>query len=245
MRRLSWLDSLVYGFQHRWETNPQYRAAVSGVVGLLTILMLCACLGVLTTVANATLAGFGAGSSGGVLVSSDTGTGKLAAGQKFPTATPPNVPPGSLAGGSPIPDSQTPKPGPTEAPTPTDTPTATPCTSNCGGGGGGGGGGCDGSVTGSWSPSTWRAGQVAYVNVHTTCPNIGINIIVNYAGGGTQLNGGSGMTDGSGNYSWQVSNPSNVVLPGCTRGTTAHVVVQAGFLNGGDVKSLTLNPPCG
>ncbi len=123
MRRLSWLDSLVYGFQHRWETNPQYRAAVSGVVGLLTILMLCACLGVLTTVANATLAGFGAGSSGGVLVSTDTGTGKLAAGQKFPTATPPTLPAGALAAGA-IPNSQTPKPGPTEAPTPTDTPTA-------------------------------------------------------------------------------------------------------------------------
>src|SRR5512146_1635886 len=41
MGRRSWLDSIVYRFQHHWETNPQYRAAVSGVVGLVLILSLC------------------------------------------------------------------------------------------------------------------------------------------------------------------------------------------------------------
>ena len=204
MRRLSWLDSLVYGFQHRWETNPQYRAAVSGVVGLLTILMLCACLGVLTTVANATLAGFGAGSSGGVLVSSDTGTGKLAAGQKFPTATPPSLPAGALAAGA-IPNSQTPKPGPTEAPTPTDTPTATPCTSNCGGGGGGGGGGGNaGTVSGSASPTPWVHGQTGVIHAHTSAGNVGIAIILQYANGVTQTYEPAGQTDGAGNFTYSV-----------------------------------------
>src|SRR5262249_11233500 len=152
--------------------SPQYRAAVSGAVGLLTILVICACLGILTTAANTALAGFGASSGGGALTSSDTGTGKLAAGRTFPTSTPATVPAGSL-GNTSIPKSQTPLPAPTDAPTPTDGPTATPCTGTCGGGGGGGG--CDGSVTASWSPGTWRAGQGASVNVHTTCPSIGIN----------------------------------------------------------------------
>src|SRR5258708_6426330 len=94
-RRISWLDNLVYGFQHRWETNPQYRAAASGVAGVAMILVLCACLGILTTAANAALAGFGVGNGNGLLGTNDTGTGKLAAGQKFPTPTPPPLPPPS------------------------------------------------------------------------------------------------------------------------------------------------------
>jgi hypothetical protein len=231
MRRLSWLDSLVYGFQHRWETNPQYRAAASGVVGLLTILVLCACLGILTTVANATLAGFGAGSTGGVLVSTDTGTGKLAAGHTFPTATPPAVPAGALVGGA-IPNSQTPKPGPTDAPTPTDTPTATPCTSNCSGGGAGG---CNGNVSGSGSPSTWVSGQSATVNVHTSCPNIPINIIISFPSGATILNDGQGQTDGSGNYSF------GFTVPQAGNGQ-AHALVQAGYSSG--LKNFDIYQPC-
>jgi hypothetical protein len=169
---------------------------------LLTILMLCACLGVLTTVANATLAGFGAGSSGGVLVSTDTGTGKLAAGQKFPTAPPPTLPAGALAAGA-IPNSQTPKPGPTEAPTPTDTPTATPCTGNCGGGGGGGGGNA-GTVSGSASPTPWVHGQTGVIHAHTSAGNVGIAIILQYANGVTQTYEPAGQTDGAGNFTYSV-----------------------------------------
>src|SRR5260370_14651341 len=95
------------------------------------VLVLCACLGVLTTAANAALAGFGVGTGTGLLGTNDTGTGKLAAGQKFPTATPPTLPPGSVAGGT-IPNSQTPKPGPTATPT---QPEATPTQPGRGGGG--------------------------------------------------------------------------------------------------------------
>src|SRR5258708_9652521 len=94
-RRISWVDNLVYRFQHRWETNPQYRAAASGVAGVAMILVLCACLGILTTAANAALAGFGVGDGNGLLGTNDTRTGQLAAGQEIPTATPPTPPPRS------------------------------------------------------------------------------------------------------------------------------------------------------
>jgi hypothetical protein len=200
-RRISWLDSLVYGFQHRWETNPQYRAAASGVAGLAMILVLCACLGILTTAANAALAGFGVGSGNGLLSTNDTGTGKLAAGHTFPTATPPTVPAGALASGGAIPNSQTPKPGPTEAPTPTDTPTAAPCTSNCGGGGGGGN---SGTVSGSASPTPWVHGQTGFIHAHTSAGNVGIAIILLYANGVTQTYEPAGQTDGAGNFTFSV-----------------------------------------
>src|SRR5258707_5770693 len=96
-QRISWLDSLVYGFQHRWETNPQYRAAVSGVAGLAMVLVLCACLGVLTTAANAALAGFGVGGGNGLLHTNDTGTGQLAAGREIPPSAPPALAPPALS----------------------------------------------------------------------------------------------------------------------------------------------------
>src|SRR5262249_45066246 len=156
MRRLSWLDSLVYGFQHRWETNTQYRAAISGAVGLVAILLLCACLGILTVAANTAVAGFWVVNPGGGLGSSGTGTGKLAAGRTFPTSTPATVPAGALAA-SPIANSQTPLPSPTDAPSPTAQPTATQCAGSCGGGGGGGG--SPGTVSGSASPTPWLHGQ--------------------------------------------------------------------------------------
>ena len=35
------LDHLIHRFQHRWETNPQFRAAMSGVLGLSLIIFLC------------------------------------------------------------------------------------------------------------------------------------------------------------------------------------------------------------
>ena len=38
----TWLDLVVRRFQDRWETDPQYRALVSGVVGLVLVITLCA-----------------------------------------------------------------------------------------------------------------------------------------------------------------------------------------------------------
>lgn len=148
MGRRSWLDSIVYRFQHHWETNPQYRAAVSGVVGLVLILSLCTCMGVLNRTAGAALAavGFGTGDAG-PLGTPNTGTNKVGCCNSFPTPTvlyPTNGP----APHATVPESQTPPPyaTATEAPTPTDTP-------NPGGGGGGGGGG--GACNGNGGSTTW------------------------------------------------------------------------------------------
>ena len=58
-QRVSWLDHIVRRFQDRWETNPQYRALISGVVGLALILTLCTCTGLMTVVSNNALASLG------------------------------------------------------------------------------------------------------------------------------------------------------------------------------------------
>ena len=123
MRQVSWLDSFVRRFESRWQTNAQYRAAVSGVVGLVFLLVICSCAGVTSTVANSVLAsGSGASNQGG-----HTGTGKLASSTAFPTYTLPPYASTVVPGVSPIASSQTPPPGlptATDVPTPTDTPTA-------------------------------------------------------------------------------------------------------------------------
>lgn len=125
VRQVSWLDSAVRRFEHRWQTNAQYRAAVSGVVALVFLLVICSCAGITSTVANSVLA-----SGGGSHVNTEgqTGTGNLAASTAHPTYT---LPPNSFNGlpaVSPIASSQTPPPGatPTDVPSPTPTPTNTP-----------------------------------------------------------------------------------------------------------------------
>ncbi len=225
---------MVYRFQHRWETNPQFRAAMTGVLGLVVAIAMCACMGILAVVTNTALASVGAG-SGGTTYSLDTGTGKLAAATAFPTYTVPPYTPGSVPAASPIPSSQTPQPTATLVPTATPLPTSTPCQTGCGGGGGGGGGG---TVTASASPPTWIHGQGAAINVHTSVPNTGINIIINCPSGATVLNNGQGATDGSGNYSFPFTVPS-----GCGAGT-AHSVIEAGFNNGASIKYADLYTPC-
>lgn len=129
--RTSWLDHLVFTFQHRWETNAQYRAAVSGFVGLALIVTMCACTGVVSAATSAALAGIGLGgspagpSSGGKVV---TGTKLINGAKSFPTSTV-VLTPGTVPGASQLPNSQTPAPHPTAVPTATSdtsTPTATP-----------------------------------------------------------------------------------------------------------------------
>jgi len=144
MRRTSWLDSIVYRFQHHWETNSQYRAAVSGVLGLVLIVSLCTCTGVLSQTAGLALAavGLGNGGPGGPLGTPNTGTNRVGCCNSFPTATvlyPTNAP----VPVSTVPQSQTPPPYPTATETPEATDTPNP---------GGGGGKCDGAGMGtSWS----------------------------------------------------------------------------------------------
>lgn len=121
--RASWLDHIVYSFQHRWETNKQYRAAVSGVVGLVIIVMMCACTGVVSAATSAALAGIGIGGGGATGSygggNLNTGTNPITHAKTFPTSTI-VLNPGSIPGVSQLPDSNTPAPHPT--PTPTDTP---------------------------------------------------------------------------------------------------------------------------
>jgi len=200
---------MVYNFQHRWETDRQFRAALSGVLALVALLALCACLGVATTFANVALANFGnAGQNGSNGGSLNTGTGPLTGSQAIPTNTvplwsPPNIPPAS-----PNPNSQTPAPSPTPSPTPTDPPTATPCASNCGGGGGG----SSGTVTAAaWSPSPWKPGSNGSVTIHTSSPNVQLLVFsIQYPGGSPIVVNVFGTTDGSGNYVYSVSVPAGV-----------------------------------
>src|SRR5579872_3456528 len=206
IRRPSWLDQWVYRFQHRWETNPQYRAAVSGVCGLVLIVLMCSCTGILATVTNAAFAG--AGGSNGGSGNTNTGAATVQAQATFPTATIPPYTVSTIPAGN-IPNSQTPGPTPTEPPTPTEVPTATPCQSNCGGGGGG-----NDHISATHSPSTWIAGQQGTLFIHTTQPNIGFALIFNLPGAGTDLREPAGQTDASGNATYVYNIPSSV-----TKGT--------------------------
>jgi hypothetical protein len=242
MIRTSWLDDLIERFQHRWETNPQYRAAMSGVLGLVFLITMCTCVGLVTAGANVALASLGFGSSSGDQGGSNTGTKEVKGFATFPVTTYVPQTPNAIPQGT-VPSSGTPLPTPTAQPTATDAPTATPCQSNCGGGGGGGGGGCQScTVTASGSPTPWVHGQQGFVNVQTSRPNVPINIIVSFSGGcPSQLNNGAGMTDASGYYSWQVGGAPNGKVNPCTG--TAQVLVEAGFNNGADLKSFSFNQP--
>jgi hypothetical protein len=207
-RKTSWLDQWVYRFQHRWETSPQYRAAVAGVCGLLLIVLMCSCTGLLALVTNSALAG----ASGGSNSSSDsgnanTGTKQLGGQETFPTSTIPPYTVAPIPTGN-IPDSQTPGPTPTEPPTPTEVPTATPCQPNCGNGGGGGGN--KGTISATHSPATWIAGQQGTLYIHTSNPNTGFSLIFNLHGVGTDLREPAGQTDGSGNATYVYNIPSGV-----------------------------------
>lgn len=149
MRRPTWLDQIVYGFQHRWETAPQFRAMASGLVGLVLILIMCSCMGVLNATANSALAALGLGGGGNnAQATPNTGTNQVNGYQPIPT---PSVvyPTGVVPPVATVPDSQTPAPGPTPTNTP---PPATPTDTPGPGGGGGGGGSCSGGGSGtSWS----------------------------------------------------------------------------------------------
>ena len=117
--RISMLEQAIRRFQDRWETNRQFRAMASGVIGLVMIVALCSCMGVVTTVAHSALAGFSAARDSGTTGNTNTGTGLIKGVPTFPTSTVPawqqsGVPPYSI-----IPNSQTPVPGPTQPPTAT------------------------------------------------------------------------------------------------------------------------------
>jgi hypothetical protein len=169
MRRRSGLDRLIYRFQDRWETNSQFRATLSGVLGLVMIVALCSCMGVVTTVANNALAGVNGSRNGSG--NNNTGTGLIKGVPTFPTSTVPAWPQTGAPPYGIIPDSQTPFPKATQQPT--DTPHS---------GGGGGPTTCNGSQGGS----TWRldpcpqvAGQGGTLTISAPrYPGASLNIVL-------------------------------------------------------------------
>ena len=136
MPPVSFLDEMVNRFRHRWEIDRQFRAAASGVVGLLVLVALCSCAGIASNVANSVLAssGFGGSGGGGGGGPQSQGTTTLKGFAGIPTDTVPAWTPGTLPPAPPAPTSATAAPSPTHVPTETPVPTATPCQSNCGGG---------------------------------------------------------------------------------------------------------------
>jgi hypothetical protein len=194
------------------------------VLGLLMIIALCSCMGVVTTIANNTVASVNAARNVGVANSqnADTGIGQIKGVPTFPTATAPSWQPGSSPSAGVIPDSQTPLPSPTSPPTATAGPTATPCQTNCGGGGGGGGGSFGATLSGSASPVPWKAGAAGSYTLHSSPGGVNLAIIITFPGGGTVLDENpNNITDGSGNFT------SHFTVPGGTTAGTADVYVQA------------------
>jgi hypothetical protein len=239
-RRRSGLDRLIYRFQDRWETDRQFRATVSGVLGLVMIIALCSCMGVVTTIANNTVASVNAARNVGVANSqnADTGIGPIQGVPTFPTATVPAWQPGSSPAAGVIPDSQTPLPSPTLAPTATPQPTV-PCTGNCGGGGGGGGGGSfDATVSGTANPATWTAGSLASFTVTSSPGGVGLAIIITFPNSGfTVLDENGHMTDTSGNYTTKQFD-----VPSASTSGRAKVWIQA-YYNGVE-KDFNFYVPC-
>ena len=211
------------------------------------IIALCSCMGVVTTIANNTVASVNAARNVGVANSqnADTGIGQIQGVPTFPTATVPAWQPGSSPAAGVIPDSQTPLPSPTLAPTATPQPTV-PCTGNCGGGGGGGVGGGGGTwvvtVTGYGTPSPWIPGSAGSFTVHTSIsgantPGVGLAIVVTFPGGDTHLDENGEMTDANGNYT------SHFTVPSGASAGNADVWIQAHY-NGMTNDSFHIKVPC-
>ena len=224
MRRVSWLDQIVYRFQHQWETNPQYRAAATGVIGLVVVLTMCSAMLLLSTTANSALAAIGLGVSNNAPTGTpNTGTRDVNGYLQFQTPVvtyPPQTPPVVAT----IPDSQTPLPGPTatDTPSPTDTPT-----------GGGGNYACSGRQNGisfNLSPCPTSAGQ--NVTFYISAPkyaNRSANVLITF---GCQANGCGSVyeptqLDGSGN--WSVTLP----VPSAASGSQMPISCQVDILPSG------------
>ena len=221
------LDHLIHRFQHRWETNPQFRAAMSGVLGLSLIIFLCVGVVGVNAAATRVLAAVGFGSGGGNQANLDPGGQIVNGNWTFYTPTVPDWKGGATPGSNPIGNSQTPQPSPTPTATPQDAPTATPCRSNCGGGG------QTGNVSASWNPATWTSGLQPTFTVHTTNAttgqpqaNVNVAIIYTWAGGATFLDEKPGnKTNSNGDY---VSYPT---VGGCVSSKQFDVYVMT-FWNG-------------
>lgn len=220
MRRPSALDQMVRNFQHRWETNPQFRATWSGALGLALIVSMCACLGIALTFSSSIASRLGGSSANGSAVTfsnygSDTSP-------NFPTATIPPWTNQNQPADAPIPPSTTAAPTPTLLPTATDVPTAPP---NPGGGGGGGGGGGNVTITGT-NPSPLKGGGTGYVLVHSSQPNANVELNINWPNGAHDFPAGFVKTGGDGNGSVAVTVPG-----GCSG--SGQVMISSDISGGG------------
>jgi hypothetical protein len=175
--RISMLEQAIRRFQDRWETNRQFRAMASGVIGLVMIVALCSCMGVVTTVANSALAGFSAARDSGTTGNTNTGTGLIQGVPTFPTATVPAWQPGGVPPYSIIPNSQTPVPAPTQQPTATT-----------GGPGGPGPGGLPTTCNRNKGQNSWALtpcpqvhGQAGTLTISAPgYPGAGLNIVLSF-----------------------------------------------------------------
>jgi len=201
------LDPLIFNFQHRWETNRQFRATAGAAIALTATLLLCACVALATTLTTSAIARAGAG-VGGANGTQNTGTGAF----NNPTAFPTNTIPAWTSPGSPvanpIPTSKTPQP--TANATATSTATATPTgqggppITTCNGGSRG--------VLWALTPCPQQAGQPGTLTIQARgYKNTGVNIILSFGctGAGCTLDytPSQAITDGSGNLSLNYTVP--------------------------------------
>jgi hypothetical protein len=177
------LDRLLQRFQHRWETDRQWRAAMGGAIALFTLVALCGTVAGVGAAATRVLGPAGLGLVDLGQPAGDSGTpntgAKLVNGVlTFPTPTAVWTV-GAVPAVSPIANSSTPIPNLT--PTPTDTPTPTPSPSPTSGGGGGGGN-CSGSgngITYTLSPCPQVHGTTGTITVSAPgFPGHGIRILL-------------------------------------------------------------------
>lgn len=139
------IDQVIQRMQHQWETDKAYRARMSGVIAIVSLLFLVACVVLISFTASGVLASVGIGGSGNRSNDPNLNTGVqiVNGAPTFPTPSLPPLTSGGVPSAQPIPSSQTPVPGPTAAPTATPYPTATggggggPLPTTCNGGGGG------------------------------------------------------------------------------------------------------------
>ncbi len=211
------LDNAIHRFQHRWETDRQFRSAMSGVFGLLLIVVLCSGVSLLDMGATRVLAAVGIGgasnqTSGSSQPNIDTGV-VINGNTEFPTTTIPTWPVPVIPQAQPNPTSSSLPPTATPVPTATDVPTTGPCKSNCGSG-------PTVAVTASNSPTHWLPGQPASISFYTTStkdgsvvPNDGINAFIHWSNGAQWLSattpGAPQATDGSGVATWSLTVPAD------------------------------------
>lgn len=213
MWRDNFLDPLIARWRHRWVTDRQYRAAMSGLIALVALLGTCSCMGIVSAFANGALSGSGLSGGVGPPGGPRGGSGVLAGVPQFPTATMPgwSVPVTPIS--EPVPVSQTPQPSPTNAPTATPPPTITACSPTCG------------AVVGhSESPSpNWHHCVTACdsITLTTDQPNTAVTVSISFSGAGISPVSGQVTTDGAGKATFAFA---LVGLPGTGKG---HVQLQA------------------